>query len=82
MTRKNIRSPVRETWSHFSRSWFSVLGLIILAFLVVVAVSGEVLTEWCVVFDAETVRLPQKLLPPIHLFPYPLVCSLWEFRLL
>ena len=67
MTRKNIRSPVRETWSHFSRSWFSVLGLIILAFLVVVAVSGKVLTEWYVVFDAETVRLPQKLLPPMSL---------------
>ena len=67
MTRKNINSPVRETWSHFSRSWFSVSGLIILAFLVVVAVSGKVLTEWYVVFDAETVRLPQKLLPPMSL---------------
>lgn len=67
MTRKNIKSPVRETWSHFSRSWFSVSGLIILAFLVVVAVSGKVLTEWYVVFDAETVRLPQKLLPPMSL---------------
>tara|TARA_Y100000590_G_scaffold204717_2_gene232182 strand:- start:4817 stop:5758 length:942 start_codon:yes stop_codon:yes gene_type:complete len=67
MTRKNIKSPVRETWSHFSRSWFSVSGLIILAFLVVVAVSGKVLTEWFVVFDAETVRLPQKLLPPMSL---------------
>lgn len=65
MIKPKIRSPIRETWLHFSRNSLSVCGLIVLAILLFVAISGKIFTEWYVVFDAETVRLPQKLLPPL-----------------
>ncbi|MGD2062348.1 MAG: ABC transporter permease [Nitrospirota bacterium] len=40
-------------------------GLAVLAVLVVAAVAGKVLTEWWPVLDPSTVRLPDKLRPPL-----------------
>ncbi len=43
----------------------AVAGLYVLAALVVLALVGKLLTEWWVVFDPTTVRLPDKLRPPL-----------------
>ncbi len=39
-------------------------GLFVLIAMIVLALIGKLLTEWWVVFDPATVRLPDKLLPP------------------
>ena len=58
-------SPLREAWRHFRRDRLAMAGLCVLAFLVLVAVFGKILTEWRVVFDPAQVRLPDKLRPPL-----------------
>ena len=54
--------PPHETpWEEFVRIFrkdrIAVAGCIVLAFLLVAAMAGKVLTEWVVVFDAEVVRV-------------------------
>lgn len=60
--------PHETAWEEFIRIFkkdrMAVAGGIILAFLLIAAVAGKVLTEWIVIFDAEVVRLPDKFQPP------------------
>jgi peptide/nickel transport system permease protein len=58
-------TPLGEMWRHFSRNRPAVAGLAVLGLLLLAAVASKVLTEWWVVFDPATVRLPEKLLPPL-----------------
>jgi len=61
--------PPETPWQEFLRVYkkdrLAIVSSIVLAILVVVGISGKVLTEWVVVFDAEVVRLPDKFLPPL-----------------
>ena len=57
-------TPFRQVWRAFRKDRFAVAGLYVLATLVIMALVGKLLTEWWVVFDPTTVRLPDKLLPP------------------
>lgn len=55
-------------WEEFLRVFQSdrqaVAGFVVLMVLLVMALTGKVLTEWWVLFDPEVVRLPDKFLPP------------------
>jgi peptide/nickel transport system permease protein len=57
-------APFQQVWRAFRRDRLAVAGLYVLAALVVLALVGKLLTEWWVVFDPTTVRLPDKLRPP------------------
>ena len=57
-------TPFQQVWRTFRRDHLAMLGLSVLLTLVVLALLGKILTEWWVVFDPATVRLPDKLLPP------------------
>jgi peptide/nickel transport system permease protein len=64
-----VETPLEEAWRHFRRNRPAMLGLAVLAFLVLVAAASKVATD-DVVFpspplDPATVRLPDKLLPPM-----------------
>ena len=58
-------TPVQQLWRTFRKDRLAMLGLYVLLSLVVVALLGNLLTGWWVVFDPTTVRLPDKLLPPL-----------------
>jgi len=58
-------TPARQLWRTFRKDRLAMLGLYVLLALVVVALLGNLLTGWWVVFDPATVRLPDKLLPPL-----------------
>ena len=58
-------TPLQQVWRTFRKDRLAMTGLCVLALLIVLALVGKVLTEWWVVFDAATVRLPDKLLPPL-----------------
>src|SRR6478752_3532755 len=57
-------TPAQQLWRAFRRDRLAMLGLYVLLALLVVALLGNLLTGWWVVFDPTTVRLPDKLLPP------------------
>jgi peptide/nickel transport system permease protein len=57
-------TPLQQVWRAFRRDRLAMAGLYVLLTLAVVALLGKLLTEWWVVFDPATVRLPDKLLPP------------------
>jgi peptide/nickel transport system permease protein len=57
-------TPSQQVWRAFRKDRLAVAGLYVLAALVVLALVGKLLTEWWVVFDPTTVRLPDKLRPP------------------
>ena len=57
-------TPLQEAWRIFQKDRLALSGLVVLVLLVVLAAGGKVLTEWLVVFDPATVRLPDKFLPP------------------
>ncbi len=59
------RTPSGEVWQVFRRDRLAMAGLVALAVLVICAVLGKLLTEWWVVIDPATVRLPDKLRPPL-----------------
>ncbi len=63
--------PHETPWEEFVRVFkkdrMAVAGCVILACLLMAAMAGKVLTEWVIVFDAETVRLPDKFQPPLSL---------------
>ena len=77
MTSKNIPRdvdgealpPPETPWEEFLRIFtkdkLALVSAMILAALLVVGISGKILTEWIVVFDTELVRLPDKFLPPL-----------------
>jgi peptide/nickel transport system permease protein len=58
-------TPWEEFWRVFKKDWFATIGLVVLSLLLVAAIAGKVLTEWMVVFDPATVRLPDKFKPPL-----------------
>jgi peptide/nickel transport system permease protein len=57
-------TPFQQVWRAFRRDRLAMAGLYVLAALIALALIGKLLTEWWVVFDPATVRLPDKLLPP------------------
>ncbi|HYQ18864.1 MAG TPA: ABC transporter permease, partial [Polyangiaceae bacterium] len=57
-------TPFQQVWRTFRKDRLAMTGLYVLAALVVLALVGKLLTEWWVVFDPTTVRLPDKLRPP------------------
>lgn len=62
---KKPEAPLREAWWIFRKDRLAFSGLLVLVLLAITAVSGKVLTEWLVIFDPATVRLPDKFLPPM-----------------
>lgn len=62
---QSASSPGRELWQYFKRDRLAVAGLSVLAVLVLTALIGKTTTEWVVVFDPATVRLVDKLSPPL-----------------
>jgi peptide/nickel transport system permease protein len=57
-------TPFEQVWRTFRKDRLALAGLYVLIALVVLALLGKLLTEWWVVFDPTTVRLPDKLRPP------------------
>jgi len=58
-------APFQESWRVFRGDRLALFGLGVLLFLLLAAVAGKVLTEWTVVLDPETIRLPDKFMPPL-----------------
>ena len=58
-------TPFQQVWRTFRKDRLALVGLYVLAALLVLALVGKLLTEWWVVFDPTTVRLPDKLRPPM-----------------
>jgi len=58
-------TPAQQLWRTFRKDRLAMVGLYTLLTLLVVALLGNLLTGWWVVFDPTTVRLPDKLLPPL-----------------
>lgn len=54
-----------DFWHLFKQDRLALFGLVVLALLLVAALSGKVLTEWTQVFDPNTVRLADKFKPPL-----------------
>ncbi|MET0793451.1 MAG: ABC transporter permease [Polyangiaceae bacterium] len=57
-------TPFQRVWRTFRKDRLAMTGLFVLVAMLVLALVGKLLTEWWVVFDPATVRLPDKLLPP------------------
>ncbi len=57
--------PAIGWWRRFCRDRLALAGLAVLLVLGVLALAGKLLTEWVVVFDTETIRLPDKFRPPL-----------------
>ena len=58
-------TPLQEAWRLFQHDRLALAGLGVLGLLVLMAAAGKILTEWIVLFDPATVRLPDKFLPPL-----------------
>lgn len=58
-------TPFQQVWRTLRRDRLAMTGMYVLGALLLLAVLGKLLTEWWVVFDPATVRLPDKLLPPL-----------------
>ncbi len=58
-------TPWTEFWNIFRKDRLAIFGSIVLVFLLAAAIASKVLTEWYVVFDPQTVRLPDKFMPPL-----------------
>ena len=58
-------TPFEQVWRALRKDRLAMVGLVVLLALVFLALLGKLLTEWWVVFDPATVRLPDKLLPPL-----------------
>lgn len=58
-------TPWQEFWRIFRKDRLAMMGLVILGVLLVAAMAGKILTEWVVVFDPATVRLPDKFHSPM-----------------
>lgn len=64
---EGMESPLARTWALLRRDRMAMAGLAVLSALVLVAVVGKVATEWLVLLDPATVRLPDKLRAPLSL---------------
>ncbi|MBM4258971.1 MAG: ABC transporter permease [Deltaproteobacteria bacterium] len=58
-------TPWQEFWRIFRKDHLAMAGLIVLGLLLIAALAGKALTEWMVVFDPATVRLPDKFQAPL-----------------
>ncbi|MCS6924518.1 MAG: ABC transporter permease [Candidatus Binatia bacterium] len=58
-------TPLQEVWRVFRKDRLAVASLGVLLALLVVAIAGKVLTDWIVLVNPETVRLPEKFKPPM-----------------
>jgi peptide/nickel transport system permease protein len=58
-------TPWQEFWRIFRKDRLAMMGLVVLGVLLFAAIAGKVLTEWIVVFDPATVRLPDKFKSPM-----------------
>ncbi len=58
-------TAMMEVWRVFKRDRLAVGGLWVLALLAVLALTGKAFTEYLVLFDPATVRLSDRLLPPL-----------------
>lgn len=58
-------TPFQEFWRIFRKDRLAMSGLVVLTILLITALAGKVFTEWLVVFDPATVRLPDKFKPPL-----------------
>jgi len=58
-------SPGRQFWRVFKRDRLAMAGLMVLALLLGIALAGKALTAWVPAFDPATVRLVDKLRPPL-----------------
>jgi peptide/nickel transport system permease protein len=58
-------TPFQQVWRSFRKDRLAMAGLYMLVALIALALVGKLLTEWWVVFDPTTVRLPDKLRPPM-----------------
>ncbi len=59
--------PLRELWNRLKSDRLAMMGLVVLVLLMLAAVAGKALTEWTVILDPATVRLPDKFRPPMAL---------------
>ena len=57
-------TPFQQVWRAFRKDRLAMAGLYVLVALIALALLGKLLTEWWVLFDPATVRLPDKLRPP------------------
>jgi peptide/nickel transport system permease protein len=58
-------TPFEQVWRTLRKDRLAMTGLYVLVALLALALLGKLLTEWWVVFDPATVRLPDKLRPPL-----------------
>ncbi len=58
-------TPFQQVWRSLRKDRLAMAGLYVLLGLIALALVGKLLTEWWVVFDPATVRLPDKLRPPM-----------------
>lgn len=59
------RSSLEEFWRTFRADRLALSGLAVLVVLATAALAGKAFTEWVVLFDPATVRLSDRLLPPL-----------------
>lgn len=52
-------------WPTFWQNRLAAAGAVVLVVLLGLAIAGKALTEWWIVFDTETIRLPDKFKPPL-----------------
>jgi peptide/nickel transport system permease protein len=57
--------PLRELWKRLKSDRLAMIGLVVLFLLMLAAFAGKALTEWTLVLDPATVRLPDKFRPPM-----------------
>lgn len=58
-------TPFQQVWRAFRKDRLAMAGLYVLVTLIALALLGKLVTEWWVLLDPATVRLPDKLLPPL-----------------
>ncbi len=54
-----------DAWQVFKNDRLALSGVMVLAVLAIFALAGKAFTEWFVIFDPATVRLSERLLPPM-----------------
>ncbi len=58
-------TQLQEFWRILKKDRLAIFGMIVLGVLLALAIVAKVTTEWVVIFDPSTVRLPDKFLPPM-----------------
>lgn len=58
-------TQLQEFWRILKKDRLAIFGMIVLGVLLMLAMAAKVTTEWVVIFDPSTVRLPDKFLPPM-----------------